>query len=343
MTVSHEIKSQLAKLLATEDLVVEHKKVETACFNVHTRVLTLPMWEKASGSVYDMLVGHEVGHALYTPDRDWIKERKISPQIVNVVEDVRIEKLMKRRYAGISKTFYRGYSELAEEDFFQIADENLDIMNLADKANLYFKIGSFVDINFDEKERILINKIANTETFDDVLDVAEELYNFCKQEQKEQETNCSQNQNGQEGESENTSDEQSGQQTGHSDPRNQSQSEESESQDSEESESDDTANEGGDVEVSTVSKLEDAIKELVSHDGYENVYIELPKLDLKKIIVPNAQIHKNCEDAWESYEERQSEYTSYYPLAFNFSMVDDQYSKFKRSAQKEVNYLVKEF
>ena len=114
MTVSHEIKSQLAKLLATEDLVVEHKRVETACFNVHTRVLTLPMWEKASGSVYDMLVGHEVGHALYTPDRDWIKERKISPQIVNVVEDVRIEKLMKRRYAGISKTFYRGYSELAD-------------------------------------------------------------------------------------------------------------------------------------------------------------------------------------------------------------------------------------
>jgi hypothetical protein len=47
MTVRHEIKSQLAKLLATEDLVVEHKKVETACFNVHTRVLTLPMWEKS--------------------------------------------------------------------------------------------------------------------------------------------------------------------------------------------------------------------------------------------------------------------------------------------------------
>ena len=60
MAVSHEIKSQLAKLLATEDLVVEHKNIETACFNVHTRVLTLPMWERASGQVYDMLVGHEV-------------------------------------------------------------------------------------------------------------------------------------------------------------------------------------------------------------------------------------------------------------------------------------------
>ena len=91
MTVRHEIKSQLAKLLATEDLVVENKLVETACFNVHTRVLTLPMWDRASSSVYDMLVGHEVGHALYTPDVDWFRERNIPPQFVNVVEDVRIE------------------------------------------------------------------------------------------------------------------------------------------------------------------------------------------------------------------------------------------------------------
>ena len=64
MAVQHEIKSQLAKLLATEDLVVEHKQVEPASFNVETRVLVLPLWEKASNSIYDMLVGHEVGHAL---------------------------------------------------------------------------------------------------------------------------------------------------------------------------------------------------------------------------------------------------------------------------------------
>ena len=68
MAVQHEIKSQLAKLLATEDLVVEHKQVETASFNVETRVLVLPLWEKASNSIYDMLVGHEVGHALFTPN-----------------------------------------------------------------------------------------------------------------------------------------------------------------------------------------------------------------------------------------------------------------------------------
>ena len=65
-TTLNEIKSQLAKLLATEDLIVEHKPVETASFNVSSRVLTLPVWD-ASENVYDMLVSHEVSHALYTP------------------------------------------------------------------------------------------------------------------------------------------------------------------------------------------------------------------------------------------------------------------------------------
>ena len=90
MTVRHEIKSQLAKLLATEDLVVENKKVETACFNVHTRVLTLPMWEKASNTVYDLLVGHEVGHALFTPNDDWRGVADCPKDFVNVIEDARI-------------------------------------------------------------------------------------------------------------------------------------------------------------------------------------------------------------------------------------------------------------
>ena len=59
MPVKFEIKGMLAKLLATEDIIVEHKKVETACFNVHTRVLTLPLWERASNVVYDLLYAHE--------------------------------------------------------------------------------------------------------------------------------------------------------------------------------------------------------------------------------------------------------------------------------------------
>ena len=63
MQIKHDVKGQLAKLLATEDLIVEHRSVETASFNVASRVLTLPTWDKAGEEVYDLLVCHEVGHA----------------------------------------------------------------------------------------------------------------------------------------------------------------------------------------------------------------------------------------------------------------------------------------
>ena len=99
MSITQEIKSQLARLLATEDLIVEHRSVETASFNVHDRVLTLPLWDHASEDVYDMLVSHEVGHALFTPD-DWSWQGTVPQSFVNIVEDARIEKLMKRKYAG---------------------------------------------------------------------------------------------------------------------------------------------------------------------------------------------------------------------------------------------------
>ncbi len=339
MAVSHEIKSQLAKLLATEDLVVEHKKVETACFNVHTRVLTLPMWEQASGQVYDMLVGHEVGHALYTPDTDWFRSRNIPPQFVNVVEDVRIEKLMKRRYLGISKTFYRGYQELAKEDFFQIANENLNMMNLADKANLYFKIGNFVDIDFSSQENVLIDKIANTETFDDVLDIAEELYNFCKMQQEmKTKTDDLQVQGGQGGDDDQSEIEQI-QETSADHAVNdlpQQESDDFQSEESEDSESHD-GTENDEPEVSTMNSLDEALKNLARTDGIENVYVEIPKVNLKKIIVPNSEVHSRFEewDDWMTENEVVEEEV--------FGRIDKQFFNFKKSAQKEVNYLVKEF
>ena len=132
-----------------DSILVEHKKVETAEFNVQTRVLTLPMWEKASNGVIDMLVGHEVGHALYTPNTEWWKEVQIPQQFVNVVEDARIEKLIKRRYEGLNKTFYNAYHELSDKDFFDIETKDMSDLNLADRVNLYFKIGHFVDIDFN--------------------------------------------------------------------------------------------------------------------------------------------------------------------------------------------------
>ena len=188
MPVNIEIKGNLAKLLATENLIIEHKAVDTASFDVQRRVLTLPQWETDSNYVYDMLVAHEVGHALHTPLRRWNKEDKykdLPMDYVNVVEDARIEKLMKQRFAGLNKDFYKAYEELHSNNFFDVDDESVDDLKLIDKINLYFKIGAYLCIDFNDEENQIITEIAQAETFDQVLDLSLRLYNLSK-EQKEQ-------------------------------------------------------------------------------------------------------------------------------------------------------------
>ncbi len=337
MTVRHEIKSQLAKLLATEDLVVEHKKVETACFNVHTRVLTLPMWEKASNTVYDLLVGHEVGHALYTPDEDWTKNVKVPPQFVNIVEDARIEKMMKRRYPGLSKTFYNGYKEFSDDDFFQIDDDDLETYNLADRVNLWFKIGNYVNIPIEPGEETeIINMVAETETFADVLIAAEALYKYCKQKQQEESKTPMDNLESQDsGASQQPASDFTDQQEGENDHQEQPAEQNNQQQPK-------NTQEGGekdeDPEVKTMDSLEEALKDLVNPDSYENVYLELPQLDLNRVIVSNEEIHSSCKQYWNNYLVDQG-----WKYEDIFGAVDKKFAEFKRSAQKEVNYLVKEF
>ena len=339
MSVNHEVKGNLARLLATEDLVVEHKNVSTASFNVDTRVLILPMWEKASSVVYDMLVGHEVGHALYTPNEDLPKH--IPHQFVNVVEDARIEKLMKRRYAGLSKTFYRGYQELAEEDFFQISDDDLTTYNLADKVNLYYKIGNFVDVPFEDDEKELVTLIGETETFVDVLAAAWKLYRFCKQKQEEEMKTPMDSLESQQGGGTQPASDFSEQPQEGEDGQEQPGETDSYGGTSDQKQQEPSSTGGGtseEPEVKTMESLEEALKELVENGGVENVYLELPKLDLNKIIVSNSEIHSKCDEYWGSWLQEQE-----YSEDEIFGEIDRKFVEFKRSAQKEVNYLVKEF
>ena len=59
--------STLSRLLAKENITVQHGNYSTAFFDVKSRVLGLPIWKDVSKDVYDLLCGHEVGHALFTP------------------------------------------------------------------------------------------------------------------------------------------------------------------------------------------------------------------------------------------------------------------------------------
>jgi hypothetical protein len=351
MPVSHEIKSQLAKLLATEDLVVEHKKVSTACFNVHTRVLTLPLWEKASNLVYDLLVGHEVGHALFTPDEDWTKTVKVPTQFVNVVEDARIEKLMKRKYAGLAKTFFNGYKELNEEDFFQIDDEDISCFNLADRSNLYFKIGNFVTIDFNSEEKQIIDLISATETFADTLIAAEELYKYCKKEKEQQQKVADFDSHDQQGDSQSPANEivetndSSSEQDGESDNSQPQEKEGNGGTAQGDQTSVNNTSEESEPEIRTADSFEDKIRDLVNDEGYDNVYVEIPKVNLETIIGKNYDVHKDISESFCHQQKIHQEHAqaSGYSSINLYRDVDIEFNKFKFSAQKEVNYLVKEF
>ena len=192
--INNNAKSYLAKLLATENISVEHKKVKTAYFDVKSRLLVLPIWKNMNEDITDLLIAHEVGHALFTPQSGWedsIIKRKIPKSFLNVIEDARIEKLIKRKYPGLSQSFIRGYRDLINNDFFGTKDKDLDNMLLIDRLNIHFK-SSHVEspLKFtDSYESGVVSRMEKLETFEDVINLADELSKYCKeeQEQKEQE------------------------------------------------------------------------------------------------------------------------------------------------------------
>ena len=185
-------KSMLAKLLAGENINVVHKRIATAMFDLKTRTLYLPIWENMDGELYDLLGGHEVGHALYTPAEGWHdaihdENGKLIGKfkdVLNICEDARIEKMIKRTYPGLSKSFVSGYKTLFERDFFGIKRLNdYSKLNILDRINLYAKCGSFLIVPFSDEEREILREVESTETWEQVVVVSTKLYERAKQEQ----------------------------------------------------------------------------------------------------------------------------------------------------------------
>ena len=190
--VKIESKEKLAKLLAMEDIDIQHKQVRTAMFDVKNRQLILPMWKDVSNDLYDLLVGHEVGHALFTPNneaqlKDLIK--KSSKHCVNVVEDARIESLMKRKYPGLVKSFFKGYQTLVERDFFGLSQMDMENINLLDKLNLKFKVPSAIEgiVEFNEEEQSFVDRIEKIKKFAELEKICVDICDYIKENRTEEE------------------------------------------------------------------------------------------------------------------------------------------------------------
>jgi hypothetical protein len=177
-----------ARLLATENLAVVRARTRTASFDIKSRVLTLPMWKEMTPEVEDMLIGHEVGHALYTSEKyvDPIRENPKLMGYMNIVEDVRIEKLIKRKYPGLRKRMNEGYKQLNDRDFFGVKTvQNFDDLLLIDRINLYFKVGFQCGVKFTPDEKNFVNRAERCETVEEVIELAKEIYAYSKEQAEE--------------------------------------------------------------------------------------------------------------------------------------------------------------
>ena len=346
---NQEVKGTLAKLLATENIIVEHRRCETAQFDVDKRILTLPIWD-ASDRVYNMLVGHEVGHALYTPNEDWSKKYDLPQSYVNVTEDARIEKLMKRKFPGLTKDFYKGYQELDEKDFFEVKDEDISTLNLIDRINLYYKVGSYNIIPFNAAEVPLRDATGASETFLDAIEVAKAIYAYEKQKNEEEKLANIGLKDTTEGVNlDQTQGDSSGKKGEKADQEGQPQDSQESTEEGEEGngqESDTTSKQGGntaDLESKTDRALNEAVKDMAKGDtSYEPTYMEVDDIDMKHHVVSPHRVHQLNHEYWNSARFTDKEDPLFYK-ELDWKVVDDEYRQWKRLGAREVNYLAKEF
>tara|TARA_R100001510_G_C7654780_1_gene213599 strand:- start:1683 stop:3911 length:2229 start_codon:yes stop_codon:yes gene_type:complete len=191
------VSSGFARLLATENIHVRVcSKAKTAMFNTDSRELTMPAWQGMSEQLVDMLLGHEVSHALHTTEPDIAATLKslsetfkvpenICMATLNIVEDVRIDKLIQRRYPGLRRDYAAGYPEMREMNLFEVKDgEDLNDRCFLDRLNLHAKAYNG-EIAFSPEEQELVDRAENTETYEDVMALVEDVLALVKKQHEE--------------------------------------------------------------------------------------------------------------------------------------------------------------
>ena len=358
-------KSTIAKLLSEEDINVVQKQATTASFDVQNRELVLPIWkDEMSDNIGDLLVCHEIGHALYTSKAmlDKMIERKIEKTFVNVIEDARIEKMVQQKYAGSRSVFLKGYKELIDKDFFGTKDKDISKMNLIDRINLHYK--SVSNVPFAEQEKIWVEKVGNVKTEDDVLNLAEELYKWMQENKESQGEEPEQGQESQSSAGSETSQEQS-QSSGSEESTNndsgQTQSQGSNDEEGDEEQDGSTAqlkqdseetegtqeiitngqeggqSQGEEFTATTDTSYNNKFNEVRDIDAKDRNYSFIPKVKLDKAIISPKEIFEICRKHYKVTEATDSNHVKF------ISSTTEELKGIKNDSKKVISYMVKEF
>lgn len=176
----------LASMMASENIKLRFSAdAKTASFSVEERILTMPPFAGISQSLFDMLITHEIGHALYSPS---FPEGISTAQrdYINILEDVRVDRLQREKFAGVKKDYFYGAKVEIDENIY---GDLSDISNfcLIDRINLHSKIGMHKRIPFTGAEQSFLKRAYATKTFEDVVALAHEIMEYEQQRSKEEE------------------------------------------------------------------------------------------------------------------------------------------------------------
>jgi hypothetical protein len=173
--------TSLAKLMASENLEVVYGSYPTASFDPVKRILRLPVFKTADKNTYDLMTGHEVGHALFTPISGWkhgIEIEGLPPVLLNIIEDVRIERLVQSLYPGLVRCFKLGYKNLFDNNFFGTKDRDIASYGFLDRLNINAKLRDLVPVSFSDEEKVFVDRSEAITTWEQVIDLCNDIKAF---------------------------------------------------------------------------------------------------------------------------------------------------------------------
>ena len=181
-----------SQILSKVPVTVEYSdKAVTAFFDISNKKITIPTFKYMDDTVTQLMVSHESGHACYSTYS--IKEYSIYSErygdVFNLVEDARIENIIKKEFPGLVKIFGDGYKTLYDKNFFGVDKEKLETLNLVSRLNLYSKASSFLDIPSLRSEAFLFSRLKTVKTKKEVIDLCEQIINFLHDESKSHQEN----------------------------------------------------------------------------------------------------------------------------------------------------------
>ena len=188
------------KFMAKRGISIEYGEVQTAYYDLENNVITLPNYVLDDIDLFIRFGTHEAAHSLFTPKFFYSehnhntmshsdsntrsitvngKTYNLSRDLfscINIVEDIRIEKLIRQHFPGLIAPYRRSAEKLSKTRQWLVLflvkgnQDVFDELSLADKINLKSKFKEFLsDVDMTDREYAILKYLSKASSFDDVL------------------------------------------------------------------------------------------------------------------------------------------------------------------------------